>query len=183
MLVIGKQLETLDHITPKSDRLFLASLVQKLGASCVVEVGCYVGLTTRSLVDASSTVIVHAIDHFEGNPNDRLGDLSQKHGKETIHRTFCENLSDCLFKRVFLHVGSSELYARIWPFQADLIFIDACHDYESVKRDIRAWSPHVRQGGVLCGHDYGVFEGVTRAANEINPDTVQGLVWAKRIDA
>ena len=49
----------------------------------------------------------------------------------------------------------------------DFIFIDASHEYEDVKRDIIAWLPKLKIGGVLAGHDYGVFDGVTRAANEI----------------
>ena len=36
----------------------------------------------------------------------------------------------------------------------DLIYIDAAHDYDSVKQDIIAWYPKVKIGGVLAGHDY-----------------------------
>jgi hypothetical protein len=55
----------------------------------------------------------------------------------------------------------------------DFVFIDARHDYESVKADIAMWWPKIRPGGVLCGHDYlhqsipGVFNcGVTEAVDE-----------------
>jgi predicted O-methyltransferase YrrM len=42
----------------------------------------------------------------------------------------------------------------------DVVYIDADHSYESVKRDIASWRPKVKRGGVLCGHDYvaDVFE-------------------------
>ena len=36
---------------------------------------------------------------------------------------------------------------------ADVIFIDASHDYQSILLDITRWFPKVRIGGILCGHD------------------------------
>jgi predicted O-methyltransferase YrrM len=35
----------------------------------------------------------------------------------------------------------------------DFVFIDAAHDLESVTKDIAAWWPKVREGGLLAGHD------------------------------
>lgn len=36
----------------------------------------------------------------------------------------------------------------------DLVYIDAEHDYNSVKTDINTWKNKVKRGGVLAGHDY-----------------------------
>lgn len=36
----------------------------------------------------------------------------------------------------------------------DLVYIDAEHDYNSVKTDVNTWKNKVRRGGVLAGHDY-----------------------------
>lgn len=44
--------------------------------------------------------------------------------------------------------------ASIVPKDLDFVFIDASHDYESVKDDIQAWRDHIRPGGVLTGDDY-----------------------------
>ncbi len=50
----------------------------------------------------------------------------------------------------------------------DFCFIDANHSYESVARDIDAWRPKVKSGGILAGHDYTDWPGygVMRAVNE-----------------
>lgn len=49
----------------------------------------------------------------------------------------------------------------------DFVFIDASHEYKDVKDDIINWLPKVKIGGVLAGHDYQVFGGVTMAVNEL----------------
>lgn len=50
----------------------------------------------------------------------------------------------------------------------DFVFIDADHAYESVKKDILAWFPKVRRGGILAGHDYVPSQpGVRRAVDEL----------------
>jgi predicted O-methyltransferase YrrM len=35
----------------------------------------------------------------------------------------------------------------------DFVFIDASHDTDSVARDVLAWTPKIRAGGALTGHD------------------------------
>jgi hypothetical protein len=42
----------------------------------------------------------------------------------------------------------------VLPSPADLIFIDACHDYESVAQDVALWSGrHLAPNGLLALHD------------------------------
>ena len=40
------------------------------------------------------------------------------------------------------------------PETLDFVFIDGNHDFDYVVRDIIAWAPIVRKGGMLAGHDY-----------------------------
>ncbi len=49
----------------------------------------------------------------------------------------------------------------------DFVFIDADHAYESVLKDIKAWLPKVKPGGLIAGHDYSQdFPGVMLAVAE-----------------
>jgi hypothetical protein len=41
----------------------------------------------------------------------------------------------------------------------DFVYIDATHSYEEVTKDLNAWYPKVRKGGMLAGHDYCNFIG------------------------
>ena len=48
----------------------------------------------------------------------------------------------------------------------DIVFLDACHDYEYIKQDIIHWLPKVKNGGIFAGHDIG-FPGVKKAVEEL----------------
>lgn len=64
----------------------------------------------------------------------------------------------------------------------DLIFIDALHDYESVKQDIALWWPKVRVGGMLAGHDFnhkwpGCERAVAESFNLMHVGVSSDSVW------
>jgi len=68
-----------------------------------------------------------------------------------------------------------------------VVYLDGRHDYASVRRDLEAWWPKVRRGGLLAGHDYlnGVVEGsvfgVRAAVDKFARD--QGLLLLATRDA
>ena len=41
----------------------------------------------------------------------------------------------------------------------DFVYIDALHTYRGVKEDMVLWTPKVRKGGIVSGHDFG-YKGV-----------------------
>ncbi len=47
----------------------------------------------------------------------------------------------------------------------DFVYIDAAHDYESVRTDLDTWWPLVKVGGVFTGHDFDI-PSVSRAVIE-----------------
>ncbi len=63
---------------------------------------------------------------------------------------------------------------------ADLIYIDASHEYEDVKADIEAYMPILKPGCTMFGDDFSAFEGVARAVREVfgrNVRIVDGNFW------
>ena len=62
--------------------------------------------------------------------------------------------------------------AATWTQPIDYLYIDAAHDYASVRADLEAWVPHVTPGGVILGDDYGhrLFPGVQQAWDDFEAD-------------
>jgi hypothetical protein len=62
----------------------------------------------------------------------------------------------------------------------DYVYIDSAHTYDEVVKDINAWYPKVKKGGILAGHDYfpdtriwrgdpcGVYQAVNEFAEKNN---------------
>jgi predicted O-methyltransferase YrrM len=67
----------------------------------------------------------------------------------------------------------------------DVVYIDANHEYESVKADIKHWLPKVKPNSYICGDDYcsewpGVIKAVDEFINETNYKLIRiaGKQWA-----
>ena len=63
-------------------------------------------------------------------------------------------------------MDSVEASKRFEDKSIDFIFIDGNHQYEFVKKDIIAWLPKLKEGGVLAGHDHD-WQRVKDAVKEI----------------
>jgi hypothetical protein len=176
--------DPLDHFNPGRDVDALQDLARRHrlrvthdGPAVAVEVGCWAGASTILLTDVGYRVF--AVDHWLGNETDRLGKIAHRLGPEQICSTFCHNMEDRLFRSVFPLSGTSDFWARVWPdLPIDFLYIDAEH-VQGVRQDIDHWSPHVRQGGIIAGHDYEAFPGVTDAVDATGPVTRAGqsLWW------
>jgi predicted O-methyltransferase YrrM len=58
-------------------------------------------------------------------------------------------------------------YFKETELKADVIYIDASHEKDDVKRDILAYLPLLKPGGVIFGDDYTSFAGVAIAVKEV----------------
>jgi predicted O-methyltransferase YrrM len=111
-------------------------------AEVIVEIGCYEGKTTAMLA-GQTTGKVYSIDpFFKGRVGVCYGEL--------IAKTQCrrQGLDNIEFIKAFSYEAAPGFGEPI-----DLLFIDADHRYEAVKRDWEDWFPKVRNGGVVALHD------------------------------
>lgn len=138
----------------------------------IVEVGVNKGETSQFLRHLFPTCSLFLVDPwkltseygFSGTP------ISRKNAHyEKAYRHVASFFRNDL-RATILRMTSQEAVHCV-PDEIDLVFIDANHEYLEVKRDILAWLPKVRCGGVLAGHDYDqnipMFSGVKHAVDEV----------------
>jgi len=102
---------------------------------------------------------------------------------ENIFKNFKKRMKKFEDRITIIRSMSEEALKIIPDRYLDFIFIDANHSYEYAKQDIINWSPKVKKGGLLSGHDYGRNKysdiEVTKAVDELIPNVKKGYngVW------
>lgn len=142
---------------------FLRHLIETKKLYVMAEVGVRDGRTTFALLDSIPELKIYAIDtNISLFYND---EVKKKYGDRLIPIQ-----------------GYSFLVAdQILDGSLDIVFIDADHSYESVKKDIIKYTPKLKPTGLLTGHDID-YPGVNKAVNEVikNYDVGPNFVWIKK---
>jgi predicted O-methyltransferase YrrM len=130
-----------------------------------VEVGSWKGKSSAFLAveiaNSGKNIKFDCVDTWEGGPEHVDFDTS------ALYDTFISNMKP-LEKYYNPIKATSVEAAKLYEDESlDFVFIDACHQYECVVEDIRAWYPKVKKNGIISGHDYNdSWPGVVRAVNE-----------------
>lgn len=133
---------------------------ERPGAICVeVGVARGRGLACMATLAAFRGHQVLGVDHFKGTSGEGI-EYPEKMRDECV-----ENLRRCGL-RVYLIPLPSVVAAGHFNEMLDYVFLDAAHDYESVRTDIDAWWRKIRPGGWMGGHDYTHSAEVRRAVHE-----------------
>lgn len=182
----------------KEDRAVQSQLVQRVKRDgkpvLVVEVGSFLGYTAKHLLNSAENVHVVCVDTWFGTNGDQAAIQQMTRDVFADFQANCRE--EIAAKRIESLRGMSTSVAASlakteYAGKFDLVYIDAAHDYESVKADIEAWLPLLRDGGILCGHDFDVcnnagevmFPGVRQAVEEafgddFEPPPPGSSVWA-----
>ena len=120
-------------------------------ARVVVDVGTFLGASAETMLEAMpEDGLLITVDTFEGVEGSNTGAVSS----DVMMSYAAQRLSHFGNRAKIFKAKSTDLAVTFNPGTVDLVFIDAAHDYESVKADILAWFPSLRPGGVMSGHDY-----------------------------
>lgn len=130
-----------------------------------VEVGTYLGKSICSLAEivqhSGKAFKLIGVDTCQGSgpegpqQKDYHGHIVEQYGG-TFAGALHKNILDCGYSDLITLIISdsttaSQLFANA---SLDWVHLDARHDYDSVRNDIRSWLPKVKPGGWISGDDF-----------------------------
>jgi len=166
-----KQSGDVHSYTTPDELLLLAAYAGHVRSdSAIVEIGSYVGASTRYLVhgsrQAKSQVI--CIDTWMNE--------TMPSGMRNTCSEFVVNLEPHMDRIKLLRGDSAQFSSEDIPASIGLAFIDADHSYEAVKRDLALVGSKIIDGGYIAFHDIAAFQGVSRCVGELLSDGKHRIV-------
>lgn len=151
----------LDHF-----ELYDLALSRSVDGSKFIEIGTYKGRSAAYMAveieNSKKQITLDTIDHYSIS-NDNSANSTDQY--ETVLRNL-DSVKHIVKAMKMKSADAAELYENN---SLDFVYIDASHDYESVKEDILSWYDKVKIGGIIGGDDFG-WPGVESAVLEIIHD-------------
>ena len=158
-----------------------------------VEIGSYCGKSTcfigQACKENKSKLIT--IDHHKGSEEQQLGELyfdaevyDEKLGRVNTLPLLEKNLAKFDLEEVVKPLVMDSISAsKIVENNADLIFIDGSHTFESAESDYKLWKNKIKKGGTLAIHDiYDSEDEGGQAPNKIFKQSLnEGFNFIKRV--
>lgn len=145
----------------------------------VIEIGCWAGRSTVHIAHAAYPAVLHAVDTWQGSPDEISGELA---ATRDVYAQFLTNIDE-------LTRGNVKPYRMGWREYVTEEFsptrfchIDAEHTYREVFDNIEAIRPLMVPGGIICGddaHHPPVIEAVT---DQFGPTERQASLWIWRCE-
>jgi predicted O-methyltransferase YrrM len=164
-----------------SDVPALVQAIQIVRPSRICEVGSWKGRSAINMARAIKSLDlpteIVCVDTWLGSPEHWLKQeefwyesLRIMNGMPHLYYTFLANVArsgvaDVITPFPMTSENAARVFAKL-KAKFDIVYIDAAHEYEAVKRDINAYYDLIEDDGLLIGDDYLVWEGVTRAADD-----------------
>lgn len=141
-----------------------------------VEIGSWKGRSTSymavEIYNSRKNIKFDCVDTWCGSvehldPNSYHFQQELINDKDWLYYQFLQNTRPVCDTITPIRMTSLDAVSLYENRSLDFIFIDASHEYEDVKKDIIAWYPKLKLGGIIAGHDYTSYDGVKQAVDEI----------------
>lgn len=136
----------------------LIKMIKDNNFKSYVEIGVFKGDTINEVYNKTNLNLCAGIDKYTNN--NRLYDNDIEEIKNLMIKNTNKNI------KIILE-DSIKASKKFKNNSLDLVFIDGDHSYEACLRDIDAWYPKIKKGGILAGHNFELrWFGVIKAVDE-----------------
>ena len=149
--------------------LVLSAIIKFSESKNILEIGTYDGNTTLNLAaNSPSDAHITTVDlppDWNGKLELKVPELSVNvDERKKIGAQFKD--SDYAKKIIQIFGDSAKIDWEELPTPFDVVLIDGCHHYEYVKLDTQNSLRHLKPGGLLVWHDYGMYKDVSKVVDE-----------------
>lgn len=155
----------------RSDLAFTLNQMGLVGTGA--EIGVFRGENAESILSEWKGEKLLLVDPWINQTKKEYLDGCRENDFNVLYDETVARLSRFGERAAFRRQTSKDAASSVPDGSLDFVYIDAKHDYASVKEDIALWWPKVKVGGLFAGHDYlhasspGIFDcGVTQAVDE-----------------
>lgn len=154
------------------------------------ELGVYEGATTDHLLSGAPLLQMVGVDVWlpiEGGPKDKTTGFSPKDAgviAQACAKAYQVRERHGHDRFIILRTRTVEAAGLFRDRFFDFVFVDASHVTKDVVADIKAWTPLVREGGMILGHDanWPAIQAALRAVGFIDrAEYYDGNVWGVRV--
>jgi cephalosporin hydroxylase len=175
------------------DRHFVfEAILSACRPNLIIEVGSWKGASAIQMALLCKELKLNAalicVDTWLGSPEHVLKrgyaeSLNRRWGHPQLYHTFVANVLKWQSEDMIVPFpATSENAAVVFAYhqlKADVIYIDAAHEYKPALRDFQEYWMLLNAGGYLIGDDYISWEGVTKAADEFAQSVGSKLIGGK----
>ncbi len=181
--------------------IYEQAVVEADPGSQFVEVGAFLGKSAAYMVDAirrsGKGIGFAVVDNWEPDRESNWWERINNHPpvpwpvEEVFGMTRFDAFNHCMDavgvngSIQIIREDSVEAAQIFMDGTLDFVFIDADHRAPAPGLDIAAWTPKIKRGGIIAGHDYGMslWPDVKRAVDEVFGSRVEhrGTSWIVRI--
>ena len=141
----------------------------------IAEIGVFRGESSLALFNYCDIKTAYLIDPFDKEIADSFNstDGTNVHLNDDLFEQTTNALKPFENRIVYLREVSNTAHVHIPDESLDFIFIDGCHTYECVYRDLTNYIPKVKKGGIVSGDDFSnKFSGfgILEAVNDVLSD-------------